>query len=168
MNASQSLPHSLLSGLYQIAYVTTNLDEAMHLFAETYGISKFEFKRDIASAPGMPKMSLHIAHTYVGPTMIEVIQPVGGQDNIYRELLPREGVAIRHHHFGYMVDSEEEIERIVAALEANKVPIAFDVSVPNVVRAIYADARTTLGHYLEYVYLTPEARRSYYADVPHN
>jgi len=39
---------------------------------------------------------------------------------------------------------------------------------PEVARAVYADARSTLGHYLEYVYVRPEARRGYYAQVPHN
>jgi hypothetical protein len=160
--------HVPLSGLYQIAFVTTDLDRAMQLFAETYGISKFRIKRDIPSAPGMPKMSAHVAHAYVGPMMIELIQPVGGDDSLYREILPPDGFGIRLHHFGFIVRSEQELDRISAALEAKRVPIAFDATMPGVARAVYADARRTLGHYLEYVYLRPESRRSYYAEVPHN
>jgi hypothetical protein len=160
--------HVPLSGLYQIAFVTTDLDQAMQLFSETYGIGRFRIKRDIPSAPGLPEMSAHVAHAYVGPMMIELIQPVGGDDTLYREILPQHGFGIRPHHFGFIVRSEQELERISAALEAKKVPIAFDASMPGVARAVYADARRTLGHYLEYVYLRPEARRSYYAEVPHN
>jgi hypothetical protein len=160
--------HVPLSGLYQIAFVTTDLDQAMQLFGETYGIGKFKIRRDMPSAPGMPEMSAHVAHAYVGPMMIELIQPVGGDDTLYRDILPQDGFGIRPHHFGFIVRSEQELERISAALEAKKVPIAFDASTPGVARAVYADARRTLGHYLEYVYLRPEARRSYYAEVPHN
>jgi len=157
-----------LSGLYQIAFVTTDLDEAMGLFAETYGIRKFKIKRDVRSAPGMPRMSVHIAHAYVGPMMIELIQPAGGEDKLYRDILPIDEFAIRPHHFGFMVRSEQELERISAALDARNVPIAFGTAQPGIARAVYADARTTLGHYLEYVYLEPDARHGYYAQVPHN
>jgi len=160
--------HVPLSGLYQIAFVTTDLDQAMVLFADTFGISKFKIKRDLCSAPGMPRMTVHIAHAYVGPMMIELIQPAGGEDALYREILPRNGFAIRPHHYGFMVRSEQELDRISAALETRNVPIAVDASMPEVARAVYADARSTLGHYLEYVYVRPEARRGYYAQVPHN
>src|SRR5262249_52532337 len=160
--------HVPLAGLYQIAFVTTDLDEAMLLFADTYGISKFKVRRDLSSAPGMPSLTVHVAHAYVGPMMIELIQPAGGEDTLYREILPRDGFAIRPHHFGFMVRSEQELERISAALETRNVPIAFDASMPGVARAVYADARSSLGHYLEYVYLRLEARPGYYTQVPHN
>jgi hypothetical protein len=157
-----------LSGLYQIGFVTTDLAEAMVLFADTYGISRFKIRRDLTSAPGMPKMTVHIAHAYVGPMMIELIEPAGGDDALYREILPRHGFAIRPHHYGFMVRSEQELDRISAALETRNVPIAVDAFLPGVARAVYADARSTLGHYLEYVYVRPDAGRGYYAEVPHN
>jgi len=160
--------HVPLSGLYQIAFVTTDLEQAMSLFAGTYGISKFKVRRDLTSGPEMPIMTVHVAHAYVGPMMIELIQPAGGDDTLYRDILPEDGFAIRPHHFGFMVRSEEELERISTALETRNVPIAFDASMPAIARAVYADARSSLGHYLEYVYLQPEARRGYYAQVPHN
>jgi hypothetical protein len=160
--------HVPLSGLYQIGFVTTDLEEAMALFSDTYGISKFKIRRDLSSAPGMPRMTVHLAHAYVGPMMIELIQPAGGEDALYREILPHNGFAIRPHHYGFMVRSEQELDRISAALETRSVPIAVDASMPEVARAVYADARSTLGHYLEYVYVRPEARRGYYAQVPHN
>src|SRR5262249_10122588 len=160
--------HVPLSGLYQIAFVTSDLDEAMSLFAGTFGISRFEVRRHLSSSTGMPRMTVHVAHAYVGPMMIELIQPAGGEDTLYREILPRDGFAIRPHHFGFMVRSKEELERISAALETRNVPIAFDASIPAIARAVYADARSSLGHYLEYVYLQPEARRGYCAQVPRN
>jgi len=160
--------HVPLSGLYQIGFVTTDLERAMVLFAETYGISRFKIRRDLTSAPGMPRMTVHLAHAYVGPMMIELIEPAGGEDALYRDILPRHGFAIRPHHYGFMVRSEQELDRISAALETRNVPIAVDASMPEVARAVYADARSTLGHYLEYVYVRPEARRGYYAQIPHN
>jgi hypothetical protein len=44
--------------------------------------------------------------------------------------------------------------------------IVFQVVMPNNMGgAIYADARASLGHYLEFVHMTPEVKRGYYADV---
>ena len=45
-------------------------------------------------------------------------------------------------------------------------PVTFETSIPNVIGAIYADTRRTLGHYLAYVHLLPEAKAECYANVP--
>lgn len=157
-----------LSEPYHIGYVTTNIDRATQEFAERYGVSKFRISRRTSSLPGMPAMLMDQAHAFAGPLQIELIHPLSGDDDIYRDLLPAEGFAIRHHHFGFMMNGEADIQRIAAALAANGIPIAFDAFIPNVERVILADARAVLGHYLEYTYLKPKIREGYYADVPHN
>jgi len=168
MSAKSLSPNVPLASLYQIAYVTTDLDEAMQIFAGTHGIHNFRVQRDKPAPPGMPNMSIHAAHAYVGAIQIELIQPAGGEDFIYRELLADEEFAIRFHHLGFMVDSEEAFDRLAATLEAHKLQIAFSMEMPGVGRALYADARATLGHYVEYLYLTADVRHRYYADVPRN
>jgi hypothetical protein len=167
---SVPLPSSFLplSGLFQLGYTATDVDQAMREIAGTYGISKFRVSRGVKSLPGMPEMTLDQAHAFVGALQIEVNVPTGGDDGIYREFLPTEGFAIRFHHYGMMVDRAEEVDHIVATLRAKNIPLGFDASIPNVARAIYVDVRASLGHYLEYVYQAPEMRSKYYADVPHN
>lgn len=157
----------LYNGFYQTAYVTADLDAAMRMLAATHGIERFRIKRDIPGLPGMPEMVMHQAHAYLGAVQIELIQPAGGDDGLYRDFCAAEPAAIRHHHFGMWTDDVAVYEGLPAALAEHDIPVVFKASIPNVGGAIYADARRMLGHYLEYVNLRPDVKDIYYADVPH-
>jgi hypothetical protein len=156
----------LFSGFFQIGYVTRDLDAGMRRLGATHGIERFRIKRDVHGMPGMPEMLLHQAHVYIGAVQIELIQPAGGDDRLYRAFCATDSSAIRHHHFGMWIDDPAEYGCLRAALEEQNIPIVFEASTPNVGGAIYADTSEKLGHYLEYIHLTPEAKRGYYADVP--
>ncbi len=156
----------LLSGFFQIGYVTSDLDAAVRRLSTIHGIESFRVNRDVPSMPGMPRMLLHQAHAFIGAVQIEIIQPAGGDDGLYRECCAAEEGSIRHHHFGMWVDDAADYGGLRAGLEEHGIPIVFQVSIPSVGGAIYADARATLGHYLEYVHFRPEVKRGYYADVP--
>lgn len=156
----------LITGLFQICYVTKDLDAGMRRLTASYGIDRFRIKRDVESMPGMPKMSMHQAHVFVGAVQIELIQPAGGDDALYREVCAADGAAIRHHHFGLWVDDAAEYADLPATLAQLGISMAFNASIPDIGGAIYADTRAELGHYLEYVHLAPEVKRVYYADVP--
>jgi hypothetical protein len=156
----------LLSGLYQIAYVSADLEAGTRQIAAIHGIDRFRVKHDVPSAPGMPDMVLHQAHVFIGSVQIELIQPAGGDDALYRDFCAADPAAIRHHHFGMWVDDPVQYRRLPGALAQHDIPITFEISIPGVGGAIYADTRPTLGHYLEYVHLRPEVKDAYYADVP--
>jgi hypothetical protein len=156
----------LFSGFFQIGYVTRDLDAGMRQLGAIHGIERFRIKRDVHGMPGMPEMRLHQAHVYIGAVQIELIQPAGGDDRLYRDSCAADGSAIRHHHFGMWINDATEYGSLRAALEEQNIPIVFEASIPNVGGAIYADTRAKLGHYIEYVHMTPEAKRGYYADVP--
>ncbi len=156
----------LLSGLYQICYVTLDLDAGMRRITALHGIERFRIKRDVRGLPGMPEMAMHQAHVFIGAMQIELIQPAGGDDSLYRDFCAADGRAIRHHHFGMWIDSAAEYGALRPALERHHIPVVFEAVIPNVGGAIYADTRASLGHYLEYVHLNAEVKRSYYAEVP--
>ncbi len=155
----------LVEGLFQTCYVTLDLDAGMRTLAERHGISRFRIKRDVASLPGMPAMRMSQAHVQVGPMQIELIQPAGGDDALYRDVCSSNPSELRHHHFGLWVD-EARYATLRGALAAQLTPVAFEAVVPGVGGVIYADTRASLGHYLEYVFLHEPIRATYYADVP--
>jgi hypothetical protein len=152
-------------GLYQICYVTSDLDTGIAQLAALHGVERFRVKRDVRSPPGMPAMTMHQAHVFLGDVQIELIQPAGGDDAVYRDFCPGDG-SLRHHHFGLWVDDRAEYDALPARCAALGVPIAFEIAIPGVGGAIYADLRRSLGHYLEYVHLAPQVKTGYYADVP--
>ncbi len=158
----------LLSGFFQIGYVTKDLDAGMRRLGAVHGIKRFRIKRDVHSLPGMPEMVMHQAHAFVGTVQIELIQPAGGDDRLYRDFCPADSSAIRHHHFGMWVDDQGEFGALPAALTEQNIPVVFNAKIPGVGGAIYADTRAAFGHYLEYVHLIPEVKGRYYADVPND
>ena len=155
----------LFDGLFQICYVVLDLDAGMRTLAEKHGISRFRIKRDVASLPGMPKMQIHEAHVFIGNTQIELIQPAGGDDTLYREFCSPDKSSLRHHHFGMWAE-EAHYATLRSNFAALQIPIAFEAAVPGVAAVMYADARASLGHYLEYVNMPAAVRKKYYADVP--
>ncbi len=156
----------LLSGFFQMGYVTRDLEVSMRQLGATHGIERFRVKRNVPGMPGMPKMVIHQAHAYISAVQIEIIQPAGGDDGLYRDFCAADESAVRFHHFGMWVDDAAEYGGLRAALEEQNIPVVFEGSIPNVGGAIYADTRAKLGHYLEYVHLVPDVKRRYYADVP--
>jgi hypothetical protein len=157
----------LLNGLYQVCYVTEDLDTGMRLVKDTHGIEAFRIKREVGSLPGMPKMVVHQAHVFIGSLQLELIQPAGGDDALYRDYCPADAKSIGFHHFGHWVDDPAAYAALPAVLAEQKMPIVFQITMPNNMGgAIYADARASLGHYLEFVHMIPDVKRGYYADVP--
>lgn len=156
----------ILSGLFQICYVTADLDAGMKQLSAMHGVERFRVKRDVGSMPGMPTMRINEAHVFIGPVQIELIQPAGGDDALYRDVCAHDGHSLRLHHYAMWVDDAAEFDGLPAVLKEQNVLMTFLSTVPGVGGVIYADLRAALGHYLEYVHLVPEVKGGYYADVP--
>ena len=152
-------------GFFQVCYVTNDLGAGMRQLATVHGVERFRIKRDMHSLPGMPAMMLHQAHVFLGDTQVELIQPAGGDDAVYRDFCRADG-SLRLHHFGTWVDDRAVYERLRGHCSHAGVPIAFEIALPDVGGAIYADLRASLGHYLEYIHLAPHVKATYYDDVP--
>lgn len=154
--------YPLFSNFFQLGYATSNLDRAMDVLRESHGIRAFKVMREA----GSPEMNVHIALAYVGDLMIEVIEPCGGSDAFYRDLLPPGEFAIRHHHMGYRVRDEQQWQSLqeTVARRGYAIPVSGDL--PGLLRYAYVDNRRELGHYQEYVFTTAEGEAAFFGDIP--
>lgn len=149
----------MFNGIYQMGFVTDDLDAAQERLGRRFGISRFRVKRD-------PRV-MSTAHAYAGDMMVEIIQPGPDAPAVYHEDVPTGG-AVRLHHLGHLVPDVESWDRIVAQVKAQ----GWDTPVGGTVmdghlRYLYVDARADLGYYQEYVCLTGPALHLY-DDVPAN
>jgi hypothetical protein len=101
----------LLSGLYQIAYVTSDLEAGTRQLAAIHGIDRFRVKHDVPSSPGMPEMVLHQAHVFIGSVQIELIQPAAATSAAYFSF----GDSLRERHpvLGAVAGHITDLETIV-------------------------------------------------------
>lgn len=136
----------LLNGLYQVCYVTKDLDAGMRLLKDKHGVEAFRIKRDVGALPGMPEMVIHQAHVFTGSLQVELIQPAGGDDALYRDCCAADANSIRFHHFGLWLDNPAAYAALPAALAQQKMPIVFQIALPNNTGgAIYAMRRRPWG-----------------------
>lgn len=135
---------------FQVAYATNDIERACVLFSDRYGIR--EYRRLEGQLPEGGHIRIELA--WVGGTMYELLCASGPGSERFTSVLPPGGFAIRHHHLGYLIDSqaawealEQEIARVgwkVASKSDNKGFLkACIIEVPD------------MGHYLEFIY--PEA-----------
>lgn len=158
---------NLLRGFFQVGYATTDLDRAMAMFGDTFGISEFAQMRDLpAQAPHGGEMVASFALAYVGDTMIELIQPMGGDDAMLRDYLPDSGFAVRQHHLAYSLPTMADLEATEQALRNKGIDIVIKGKGMDIVDFFYADTRPQLGHYSEYIYLSEKGRDAY-EQLPH-
>lgn len=154
---------------FQIAYVARDLDRATAACGALYGLTRFQVTRDVPIQTRAGEAGLHFALAFSGDAQIEVIQPAGGADEIYRNGLPTDGAAMRLHHLGHLIDHEPTWHAVTQAIAQS----GLDVPVSGVFRHegvalmhyAYVDTRATLGHYLEYMYQT-EGGRDLFSQVP--
>jgi hypothetical protein len=152
----------------QVAYVTTDLDAAAALLAKQYGIPGFyKFDTTGVAQPGDPQLRIGLAR--VGGVEIELIEPQGSATNLFSEVLPRGGteLAIRFHHVAIRIDGPlENWERHRAAIDTARHPIAYQGALGDLLRYFYTDERSTLGHYVEHVWMSPQLLAQLGAAIP--
>jgi hypothetical protein len=155
------MDHPLFSNFFQLGYVTSDLDRGMDSLRESHGVRAFKIMRDAGNAD----MKIHIALALVGELMIELIEPAGGNDAFYRDLLP-EGFAIRLHHLGYRVRDDAQWDRLQETLARRgyRLPVAGGMA--GLLRFAYVDNRSELGHYQEYIYTTAAGEQALFGDIP--
>jgi hypothetical protein len=145
----------LFANIWQLGYVTTDLDQALAVLSARFGF-EHQFRVPSGGATFMAGAEVvpweaRFAMAARGGLIIEVIEPVDGEVDFYRQALPADGsFAIRLHHLAtFMETGDEAWDRVGGLLAAAGLRFDYTMSIPGRVRAGYIDARAELGHFLE-------------------
>ena len=145
----------LLENHYQNAYITRDLDRAVTMFRAQYGFDAFkqyEVSYELKTLKGNGTAKVKLALGWAGNLQYELIQPLAGLTHVYEEALP-EADALRFHHVAMRV---QDWGALKTRLAQEKRTIVMEGGTPGHLLWLYVDARNTLGHYLEYCWMTPE------------
>lgn len=139
---------------YHAAYVTSDLECGKRKLTAMYGIEEFV---------GIPEVSIKIfgggeariafAAGKANGVRLEVIQPLGGKDHVYRQALPKDPTDIALHHFASYIHSEDEWATMMDAVHHQGLEVVILGGEEYGTKYIYLDTRPQLGHMLEYVWL---------------
>jgi len=138
--------------LFQHAYVVRDLGAAIEIFKNRYGFARFTM---VKMPPMQGGLAVRIALAWSAGLMTELIEARGPGLELYTDWLAG-GADIRLHHFGYLIETDEQWSVLEALLAAEGRPHLFGGDSP-LCRFVYVYA-PELGHYLEYVYPTPEGK----------
>lgn len=147
-----------LKGHYQNAYVTHDFDRAKAAIDAKWGaVDWIVFEPDmiLKTPDGDKEASVKAGLAWYGGMQLELIQSTKGWNGQYDMMLPadRSDFSPRFHHIAVRRENEAKMRAEIAGLG---LPLRFEGSVPGVMVFIYLDARATLGHFIEYVWATPE------------
>ncbi len=164
----------LFRNFVQLGYVTDDIDAAAAYLESAMGTgpcvksyaSSLGGGRPPASASdprtafvvvdGRPadEWRIDVALVNAGPTNLEVIRPVDGAVDLYRDAV-RPGEPVTLHHVGFVVDDFDEASAVVAA--SGRTWKQFGDN--GTIRFGYLDMRAELGHFVEVMELGQPAER---------
>lgn len=158
----------LLGTPLQVAYATTDLSRASALLGDKFGIARYLWvgRVDVVTDAG-ETMILNLAHALVGPTWIELIEPIAGAVEIFRNWLPAAGFGLRLHHLGYHIADQEAWAQTMEEVRAAGIATIFSITRGPPSHACYIDTAAELGHYVEYLYF-PDIAQSTLVRIPQN
>lgn len=140
---------------YQNAYVTRNVDKAVAEFKKRADIRKLmeiEVPVQVTTPKGTGASVQKLAFVWIGDLNFELVQPVSGYVDVYRDWLPDHD-GLRFHHVCHVVDDWAELRARVAK---EPFEIVMEGQSGDALKFVYLDTRPFLGHYLEYVWMTKE------------
>lgn len=145
----------MLEGIhYQNGYITRDIEKAIARFRERSGVedvTSFEVTVPVTTPKGSGFGTYKLAFIWINNLQYELIQPVSGMVDVYTEQLPEDD-GVRFHHTCMRIDDWGDFRRRVdkrgyrVVLEGGSDQLNY----------VYLDARDYVGHYLEYVWATPE------------
>lgn len=141
-------------GFYQTAYVTNDLDQALELFKEIYGVPQFlvmpsDMPATYRGGPG--RLHIRLALANLDGVQIEVIEALEGCIDLYREGLPGAGFGLVHHHLAMRVKGPRAAwDRWRAEAAASDRAFVLEGDLGDTAQFAYLDDKRRLGHYTEY------------------
>lgn len=155
-----SAPGMLCKEHSHSAWVTNDLDQALEIFTDRYGVREFTFIEGGNPDGGHIK----VAFAWAGGQVLEIISASGSGFEFYNEMLPDDDFGIRFHHLGFLIEDEAGWRQLEQELKDGHWPIVFSTLTGDFIDAYYIEA-PEFGHYLEYV--RPfEAGSQFYDSVP--
>ena len=134
----------MLGGRYfHKGYVTRDLARAMESLTSLYGM-RWEILEASSEA-----MAMKLALGWHDNLEIELIEPLSGQVDFYREMLGPDHTP-RLHHTGILVDDWERLESDIAE---RGLPVITSGDLGEI-KFAYVDMRAALGHYVEYMWMS--------------
>jgi hypothetical protein len=151
----------------QFGYVTNDIDAAIESLSASCGVTRWRRGQDMRlRIQADTHCTIRVALAYVGPTMIELIQPVDGDMSLYGTAVPGdEPGSITLHHLAYGVPSAAEWNRLVQTVGKQQLRIT-KVDDPDLpLHTLYVDFG--FGHHNEYL-LLDAAGSKLFESVPQN
>lgn len=166
----------LFRDFLQVGYVTDDIDAAASYLESTLGTVRCVKHYTSSLGGGRPPVDagdprspfvvvdgavagewvIDVALVNAGQTNLEIIRPVGGAVDLYRDAI-RPGEPATLHHLGFVVDDFDEASAVVAA--SGRVWKQFGDS--GGIRFGYLDLRTELGHFVEVMELGPTGAQGF-------
>ena len=166
----------LFRNVMQLGYVTDDIDAAVAYFESALGTVQCVKHYKSSLGGGRPPADggkpgsafvvvddepadewvIDVALVNAGPTNLEIIRPVSGAVDLYRDAI-RPGQPATLHHLGFRIDDFDEASAIVAT--SGKKWAQFGDS--GAIRFGYLDMTAELGHFVEVMELGPDSVRGF-------
>ena len=147
---------------FQMAYATNDIDRAMALFKDRYGVKEFRALEGQLPEGGQ----IHIELAWVGTIMYELLTASGPGSAIYMNRLPAGDFVLKHHHLGFLIPDQAQWDALMEEVERNGWSMPHMNKTPGFISSCFVDV-PELGHYFEYQF-PEEAGRAFFDSVPGN
>ena len=147
--------------LFQMSYITRDLDAAMAHAREHMGIAHFDTtdaEVEVLSFGEIKPLKIRAAFANIGRHQFEIIQPVSGAINVYTDEVDLSKHILNFHHIAIAVRGGiAEWRELLAEIRASGDEFAFLCPVVETdddkVCFAYVDTRKRIGHYTEYLWV---------------
>ena len=147
--------------LFQMSYITRDLDAAMAHARETMGIAHFDTtdaEVEVLSFGQLRPLKIRAAFANIGRNQLEIIEPVSGAIEVYTDEVDLSGHILNFHHIAIAVRGGiDQWRELLAEVRASGDEFAFlspaEPSDEDKVCFCYVDTRKRLGHYTEYLWV---------------
>ena len=147
--------------LFQMSYITRDLDAAMAHAREHMGIAHFDTtdaEVEVLSFGEIKPLKIRAAFANIGHNQFEIIQPVSGAINVYTDEVDLSKHILNFHHIAIAVRGGiAEWRELLAEIRASGDEFAFlcpaEATDDDKVCFAYVDTRKRIGHYTEYLWV---------------
>jgi hypothetical protein len=147
--------------LFQMSYITRDLDAAMEHCKATLGIEEFsttDAEVEVLSFGKLRPLKIRAAFANVGRHQFELIQPVSGAIEVYTDEVDLSAHIVNYHHIAIAVRGGfGKWLELLAEVRASGDEFAFlcpaEPTPDDKVCFCYVDTRKRLGHYTEFLWV---------------